>query len=283
MRVPVGEQPDRPRRRPARQAARRRPADRHRPSSRPLEFKAPGVVDRQPVKEPLQTGIKAIDGMIPIGRGQRELIIGDRGTGKTAVAIDTIINQKGTGVICIYCAIGQKASTVAQVVEKLREQRRDGAHDRRRRVRRRGRADQVHRARTPPAPWASTSATPAAHALCVYDDLSKQADAYRQMSLLIRRPPGREAFPGDVFYLHSPPARARGQALRRARRRLAHGAADHRDAGRRRVGLHPDERHLDHGRPDLPRGRPLLLGRRARPSTSASRSRAWAGTPRRRR
>ena len=141
--------------------------------------------------------------MIPIGRGQRELIIGDRETGKTAVAIDTIINQKGTDVVCIYCAIGQKASTVAQVVEKLREQGAHGAHDRRRRAGRRGRADQVHRAVRRRAPWASTSATRAAHALCVYDDLSKQADAYRQMSLLIRRPPGREAFPGDVFYLHS--------------------------------------------------------------------------------
>ena len=141
--------------------------------------------------------------MIPIGRGQRELIIGDRGTGKTAVAIDTIINQKGTGVICIYCAIGQKASTVAQVVQKLREH---GAMEHTIVV-------AANAAEAAPikyiapvrrrAPWASTSATRSAHALCVYDDLSKQADAYRQMSLLIRRPPGREAFPGDVFYLHS--------------------------------------------------------------------------------
>jgi F-type H+/Na+-transporting ATPase subunit alpha len=169
---------------------------------RPLEFKAPGVVDRQPVKEPLQTGIKAIDGMIPIGRGQRELIIGDRGTGKTAVAIDTIINQKGQGVICIYCAIGQKASTVAQVVEKLREQ--DAlAHTI---------VVVASAAEAAPmkyiAPYAAAAmgeffCYSGRAALCVYDDLSKQADAYRQLSLLIRRPPGREAFPGDVFYLHS--------------------------------------------------------------------------------
>ena len=169
---------------------------------RPLEFKAPGVVDRQPVKEPLQTGIKAIDGMIPIGRGQRELIIGDRGTGKTAVAVDAIINQKGTGVICIYCAIGQKASTVAQVVEKLREQ---GALEHTIVV-------AASAAEAAPmkyiAPYAAAAmgeffCYSGRHALCVYDDLSKQADAYRQLSLLIRRPPGREAFPGDVFYLHS--------------------------------------------------------------------------------
>ena len=168
----------------------------------PLEFKAPGVVDRQPVSEPLQTGIKAIDGMIPIGRGQRELIIGDRGTGKTAVAIDTIINQKGTGVVCIYCAIGQKASTVAQVVQKLREH---GAMEHTIVV-------AASASEAAPikyiAPYAACAmgeyfCYSGRAALCVYDDLSKQADAYRQMSLLIRRPPGREAFPGDVFYLHS--------------------------------------------------------------------------------
>jgi F-type H+/Na+-transporting ATPase subunit alpha len=160
------------------------------------------VVDRQPVTEPLQTGIKAIDGMIPIGRGQRELIIGDRGTGKTAVAIDTIINQKGTGVVCIYCAIGQKASTVAQVVQKLRE---NGAMEHTIVV-------AANAAEAAPikyiAPYAACAmgeffCYSERAALCVYDDLSKQADAYRQMSLLIRRPPGREAFPGDVFYLHS--------------------------------------------------------------------------------
>ena len=169
---------------------------------RPLEFKAPGVIQRQPVKEPLQTGIKAIDSMIPIGRGQRELIIGDRGTGKTAVAIDTIINQRGGDVICIYVAIGQKGSTVAQVVERLRE---EGAMDYTIVV-------SAPAQEAAPIKWMAPFAGAAMgehflydgrHALCIYDDLSKHADAYRQLSLLLRRPPGREAFPGDVFYLHS--------------------------------------------------------------------------------
>jgi F-type H+-transporting ATPase subunit alpha len=169
---------------------------------RPLEFKAPGVIQRQPVKEPLQTGIKAIDSMIPIGRGQRELIIGDRGTGKTAVAIDTIINQRGGDVVCIYVAIGQKGSTVAQVVERLRE---EGAMDYTIVV-------SAPAQEAAPIKWMAPFAGAAMgehflydgrHALCIYDDLSKHADAYRQLSLLLRRPPGREAFPGDVFYLHS--------------------------------------------------------------------------------
>jgi F-type H+-transporting ATPase subunit alpha len=172
--------------------------DRH----NPVERIAPGVVDRQPVKEPLQTGIKAIDGMIPIGRGQRELIIGDRQTGKTAVAIDTIINQKGKNVICIYVAIGQKQSTVAQVVKTLDD----------------------YGAMSYTIVVSATASDPAAmqylapysgcamgeyfmdngqHSLLIYDDLSKHAAAYREISLLLRRPPGREAFPGDVFYLHS--------------------------------------------------------------------------------
>jgi len=169
---------------------------------RPLEFKAPGVVKRQPVKEPLQTGIKAIDSMIPIGRGQRELVIGDRSTGKTAILVDTILNQKGQDVICVYVAIGQKASTVAQVYERLRDA---GAMDY---------TIIVTASATEAAPikWMAPYAGCAMgeyflysgrHALCMYDDLSKHADAYRQMSLLLRRPPGREAFPGDVFYLHS--------------------------------------------------------------------------------
>jgi len=167
-----------------------------------IEIKAPGIVARKSVKEPLQTGIKAIDAMIPIGRGQRELIIGDRQTGKTAIAIDTIINQKGLNVFCIYVAIGQKQSTVAQIVKKLTE----------------------HGAMEYTVIVAATASTPAPlqfispysgctigeyfrdkgqHALIIYDDLSKHAVAYRQLSLLLRRPPGREAFPGDVFYLHS--------------------------------------------------------------------------------
>jgi F-type H+-transporting ATPase subunit alpha len=169
---------------------------------RPLEFKAPGVVDRQPVKEPVQTGIKAIDSMIPIGRGQRELIIGDRGTGKTALVVDTILNQRGGDLICIYIAIGQKSSTVAQVVERLRD---EGALEYTIIV-----SAAAHEAA--PIKWMAPYSGTAMgehflfqgkHAACFYDDLSKHADAYRQLSLLLRRPPGREAFPGDVFYLHS--------------------------------------------------------------------------------
>jgi F-type H+-transporting ATPase subunit alpha len=167
-----------------------------------IEVKAPGIIQRQPVKEPMQTGIKAIDAMIPVGRGQRELIIGDRQTGKTAIAIDTIINQKSTGVKCVYVAIGQKASTVAQVVEKLTKH---GAMDY---------TIVVIATATDAAPiqflapyagvaMAEYFRDRGEHALCIYDDLSKQAVAYRQMSLLLRRPPGREAYPGDVFYLHS--------------------------------------------------------------------------------
>jgi F-type H+-transporting ATPase subunit alpha len=170
--------------------------------TRLLEFKAPGVVERQPVKEPLQTGLKAIDSMIPIGRGQRELIIGDRTTGKTAILVDTILNQRGLDVICIYVAIGQRASTVAQVYERLKDA---GAMDYTIIVS--APADEAA-----PIKWLAPYAGCAMgehfmfngkHALCMYDDLSKHADAYRQMSLLLRRPPGREAFPGDVFYLHS--------------------------------------------------------------------------------
>lgn len=173
------------------------------PFRRPLESNAPGIAGREPVTEPLQTGIKAIDSMIPIGRGQRELIIGDRKTGKTAIGVDTIINQKGTGVICVYVAVGQKESTIAGVVEALREH---GAMDY---------TIVVAAGSSDPAPlqyiapyagcamaeyfmYEHGKAT-----LCVYDDLTKQAAAYRQLSLLLRRPPGREAYPGDVFYLHS--------------------------------------------------------------------------------
>jgi F-type H+-transporting ATPase subunit alpha len=168
----------------------------------PIERKALGVIQRQPVKEPLQTGLKAIDSMIPIGRGQRELIIGDRQTGKTAIAVDTIINQKGKGVYCIYVAIGQKNSTVASVVAKLEE---TGAMEF---------TTVISATASDPAPMQFIAPYAGStlgefyrdsgrHALCVYDDLTKQAQAYREVSLLLRRPPGREAYPGDVFYLHS--------------------------------------------------------------------------------
>jgi F-type H+-transporting ATPase subunit alpha len=167
-----------------------------------IERIAPGVIDRQPVKQPMQTGIKAIDGMIPIGRGQRELVIGDRQTGKTAIALDAIINQKGGDMICIYVAIGQKRSTVAQVVKTLQD---FGAMDY---------TIVVSASASDPAPMQYLAPyagcaigeyfrDSSRHALCVYDDLSKHAAAYREISLLLRRPPGREAFPGDVFYLHS--------------------------------------------------------------------------------
>lgn len=169
---------------------------------RPVEGSAPGVIDRKSVHEPMQTGIKAIDSMVPIGRGQRELIIGDRQTGKTTIAIDTILNQKGNNVKCVYVAIGQKQSTVAQVVETLR---RNGALDY---------TIVVTASASDPAPLQYISAYAGCamgeyfmykgeHALVIYDDLSKQAAAYRELSLLLRRPPGREAYPGDVFYLHS--------------------------------------------------------------------------------
>jgi F-type H+-transporting ATPase subunit alpha len=169
---------------------------------RRIELKAPGIVARQPVKEPLQTGLKAIDAMIPIGRGQRELIIGDRQTGKTALVVDTIINQKGGDVTCIYVAVGQKRSTVAQVVDRLRQH---GAMDYTVIV-------AATASESAPlqyiAPYSGCTIGEAirdngGHALVIYDDLSKHAVAYRQLSLLLRRPPGREAFPGDVFYLHS--------------------------------------------------------------------------------
>jgi F-type H+-transporting ATPase subunit alpha len=173
------------------------------PHRRPLEFKAAGIAERQPVTEPLQTGIKAIDAMVPIGRGQRELIIGDRKTGKTAVAIDTIVNQRGGDVICVYVAIGLKESTVVGLVDKLREV---GAMDY---------TIVISASAADPAPLQFIAPYAGAAmaeyfmyqegkaTLCVYDDLSKQAQAYRQLSLLLRRPPGREAYPGDVFYLHS--------------------------------------------------------------------------------
>jgi F-type H+/Na+-transporting ATPase subunit alpha len=171
-------------------------------SFRNVEIKAPGIVQRQSVGEPLQTGIKAIDAMVPVGRGQRELIIGDRQTGKTAIAIDTIINQKGQNVFCFYVAIGQKASTVAQVVEKLRS---SGAMEYTTVISATA-SDQAPLQYIAPytgVTMAEYFRDSGKHALIVYDDLTKQAQAYRQLSLLLRRPPGREAYPGDVFYLHS--------------------------------------------------------------------------------
>src|SRR6266550_3188118 len=171
-------------------------------TTRPVERIAPGVIVRQPVDTPVQTGIKAIDSMIPIGRGQRELIIGDRQTGKTALAIDTIINQKGQNVVCVYVAIGQKRSTIAQVVKILEDH---GAMEY---------TTVVSAGASEPAPMQYLAPYAGCaigeyfrdskrHALCIYDDLSKHAAAYREISLLLRRPPGREAYPGDVFYLHS--------------------------------------------------------------------------------
>src|SRR5256886_3572482 len=168
----------------------------------PLERLAPGVIERQPVREPMATGLKAIDSMIPIGRGQRELIIGDRQTGKTAIVIDTIINNKGNDLVCIYCAIGQKRSSIAQVVKILSDY---GAMDY---------TIVVAASASEPAPMQYIAPYAACamgeyfrdnkrHALCIYDDLSKHAASYREISLLLRRPPGREAYPGDVFYLHS--------------------------------------------------------------------------------
>ena len=233
--------------------------------TRPVERIAPGVIVRKSVDTPVQTGIKAIDALIPIGRGQRELIIGDRQTGKTAIAIDTIINQKGKGLVCIYVAIGQKLSTVANTVAILEQY---GAMDHTIVV--------VAGAEDPAplqylAPYAGVAMGEEVmengvevagqglvkDALCVYDDLSKHAWAYREMALLLRRPPGREAYPGDVFYLHSRLLERAARHERRERRRIADRAADHRDAGRRCLRLHPDQRHLDHRRPDLPRDRPV--------------------------
>ncbi len=227
-----------------------------------IERIAPGVVDRQPVKEPLQTGIKAIDAMIPIGRGQRELIIGDRQTGKTTVALDTILNQKDSGVICIYVAIGQKRSTVAQVVKTLED---FGAMKY---------SIVVAATASDPAPMQYIAPYSGCamgeyfrdtkrHALCIYDDLSKHAAAYREISLLLRRPPGREAFPGDVFYLHS-------RLLERASKlsnELGAGSLTALPFIETQAGdvsaYIPDQRDLDHRRPDLLAGGFVQLQREA--------------------
>ncbi len=223
------------------------------PHRRPLEFKAPGIAGRQPVDEPLQTGLKAIDSMIPIGRGQRELIIGDRKTGRTAVAIDTIINQRDTGVVCIYVAVGQKESTVVGVIDKLTEA---GAMDY---------TIVVSAGASDPAPLQYIAPYAGAAmaeyfmyqqggaTLVVYDDLSKQAHAYRQLSLLLRRPPGREAYPGDVFYLHS---RLLERALKMRDEYAVVPKATPEDTNDRSVAIaHPDgdEAPKEH-RPDEPGG-----------------------------
>ena len=226
--------------------------------TRLLETQAPSVVERQPVSEPLQTGIKAIDAMTPIGRGQRQLIIGDRQTGKTAICVDTIINQKGLGVKCIYVAIGQKASTVAEVVAGLEEA---GAMEYTVVV---AAPASAAAALQMYAPYSGSAIGQywmykGEHALVIFDDLSKQAVAYREISLLLRRPPGREAYPGDVFYLHSRLLERCAKLSDELGGGSLTGLADHRDEGRRRLGLHPDQRDLDHRRADLPRDRPVLL------------------------
>ena len=256
------EGPDRRRARPAAWRSRRRASS-----------------DRQPVEEPLQTGIKAIDAMTPIGRGQRELIIGDRKTGKTTVAIDTILNQRGQGVKCIYVAIGQKNSSVAQTVNTLAEHQ---ALDY---------TVVVVASAGDPAPFKYLApyagCAMGQHwmeqrraALIVYDDLSKQAEAYRTISLLLRRPPGPRGLPRRRLLPPQPPAGAGGQALRRAGRRLAHRPADHRDQGRRHLGLHPDQRHLHHRRPGLLGVRPLLRRRPPGHQRRATRCAGWAARPR---
>ena len=241
-------------------ADRRQGTDQHRHRLCRWSGSLPASSTASRVREPMATGIKAIDTMIPIGRGQRELLIGDRQTGKTAIALDTIINSAKNNLICIYCAIGQKRSSVAQVVQTLEEY---GAM---------AYTIVVAATASEPAPMqylAPFAATAMGeyfrdngkHALIIYDDLSKHAASYREISLLLRRPPGREAYPGDVFYLHSRLLERSLEDVGQAGRRLADRAADHRDAGRRRLGVHPDQRHLDHRRPDLPRDRPVQLGR----------------------
>jgi len=207
----------------------------------------------------VQTGIKAIDAMIPIGRGQRELIIGDRFTGKTTVLLDTIINQKGKDLICVYVAIGQNAASIARATATLEE---NGAMD-----------YTIIVAATASdaaslnfiAPYAGCAMgeyfmEQGKEALCCYDDLTKQAWAYRELSLNLRRPPGREAYPGDVFYLHSRLLERAGKDEPGERRRFADRVAGDRDAGERRLGLHPHQRDLHHRRPDLPAVGPLQRG-----------------------
>ena len=228
----------------------------HSTQRNPLERLAPGVVARQPVREPIQTGIKSIDAMIPIGRGQRELIIGDRQIGKTAIIIDTILNQRGGDLICIYCAIGQKRSTVAQVIKTLTDY---GAME-----------HSIVVAATASesasmqyiAPFAACAIgeyfrDTKRHAICFYDDLSKHAQSYREISLLLRRPPGREAFPGDVFFLHSRLLERAAKLNDELGAGSLDGAAGNRNAGRRYFRLHSHQRDFDHRRPNIPGSRPV--------------------------
>ena len=234
----------------------------------PLERKAPGVIFRQPVNQPLQTGLKAIDSMIPIGRGQRELIIGDRQIGKTAIAVDTIINQRagyeaGKPVYCIYVAIGQKASTVAALVNKLEE---SGALPYTIVVAATA-ADSASMRYYAPFAGAAIGEyfrDTGRDALVIYDDLSKHAVAYREISLILKRPSGREAYPGDIFYLHSRllerAAKINTAQAHRQGRRLADGIAHHRDPGRRRERLYPHQRDFDYRRSDLSGVSPVQLG-----------------------
>ena len=244
----------------------------------PIERPARPIMDRALVSVPLQTGLIVIDALIPIGRGQRELILGDRQTGKSAIAIDTILNQRDQNVLCVYCAIGQRASAVAKVVANLRE---NGAMDYTVVV--------VTEGNDPPglayiAPYAATSI--AEHfmeagrdVLIVYDDLTHHARAYRELSLLLRRPPGREAFPGDIFYIHS-------RLLERATHlrddlhgRLAHRLAHHRDRGAEHLRVHSDQSHLHNGRPDLPLADAIRAGRSSRRRCRQVRfPRRWQGT-----
>ena len=243
------------------------------------ERMAPGVVDRRPVDEPLHTGMKAIDALVPIGRGQRELVIGDRKLGKTTMAVDTILAQKGHDVACIYCAIGQKASTVRQVVATLE---RFGALEYTAVV-------VALPGETPAfrylAPYTACALGEyfmdrGSDAFVVYDDLTKHATTYREMSALLDRPVGREAYPGDIFYVHSRLARTRRAVERRARRGIADRDAHRRDAGRRHLGVHPHQRDLDLRRPDHARLRPPSTRVAALRSIRACRSPGSAG-PRR--